>query len=561
MTSVWRARLGLSAALLALGACQAPAPRMSQPQPQPLRLQLIALNDFHGFIEPPSTPTRLPGGAPDAPELVVPTGGAAWLSGMVHQLKRENPASVVVAAGDLFGASPLISSLLKNEPAVIALNDAGLQFSSVGNHEFDRGVPELQRLAAMAQFQYLAANVIVRDKGTPLFPAWARARVRMPRGRAVEVAFIGAVLRDTPSLVGGNATAPLEFRDEAESVNAAVREIRAAGIETIVVLIHEGGFVSSARFDDAGCPGFRGPILDIVSRIDPAVDVVITGHTHRTYVCRHAGRLVTSAGNEGRFVTDIDLAIDPATRDVVDSTARQLPVINNTRPNPLADRYPEAPIDQALAARVAAWRAQVAPLAERSVGRLNGELTRRPNAAGETTLGQLIADAYLESTAPPDHGGAQIAFVNNGGLRADLIPRNGSVTHSDVAAVHPFGNVLVTLSLTGRQIDQVLETQWMNAGTLLQVSRGFSYRWSASAPPGERIAPGDLRLNGVPLQPDAVYRVTVNDFLVGGGDGYALLQQGTDRVVGEGDIDVLEQYLSAPTPREAPAGGRVERLP
>ncbi len=544
------------ASLLALAACHAPAPR----DPGPLHLQLIAINDFHGHLEPPATPTRLPGPAPDAAELVVPTGGAAWLSGLVHQLKRDNPASVVVAAGDLFGASPLISSLLRNEPAVQALDEVGLQFSSVGNHEFDRGVPELQRLASLAHFQYLAANVVVRETGRTLFPAWRRARVPVAGHGKVEVAFIGAVLHDTPSLVGGNATAPLEFRDEVSSINAAVREIRVAGIETIVVLIHEGGFVSAARFDDPGCPGFRGPILDIVSGLDPAVDVVITGHTHRTYICRHAGRLVTSAGNEGRFVTDIDLAIDPSTRDVVHSEARLLPVINDTRPNPLAARYPVSPVDPVLARRVARWHDQVAPLAGRRVGTLPGELTRRPNAAGETTLGQLVADAQLEATAAADRGGAQIALVNNGSLRADVVPRNGGVTHADAAAVHPFGNVLVTVSLTGQQIDQLLETQWINAGSLLQVSRGFTYRWSASAPPGQRIAPGDLRLNGVPLQPDATYRVTVNDFLVGGGDGYAVLQQSTDRRVGEGDVEVLERYLTA-GPREVPAGGRVERLP
>lgn len=545
------------AMLLGLAGCRSQSPAVTAP----IHVRLLAFNDFHGNVEPPATPTRLPAGADSAPDLLLPTGGAAWLSGLVHELRSQNPATVVVAAGDLVGASPLLSALLKHEPSIAALNQIGLQYSSVGNHEFDRGVAELQRLAGLAKFSYLAANVIVRSTGTTLFPAWARARVRVADGRELDIAFVGAVLRGTPSLVNANATAPLEFRDEADSINAAVRQIRTAGIETIVVLIHEGGFVSSARFDEPGCPEFRGPILAIVERLDPAVDVVVSGHTHRTYVCRHAGRLVTSAGNEGRFLTDIDLNIDPVTKDVVHSEARQLPVINDTRPNPLAAQYPLSPVDRSLADRVARWHNDVAPLAERRVGNLTGELTRRPNAAGETTLGELVADAQLEATAAPGRGAAQIAFVNNGGLRADLIPKDGKVTHADVFAVHPFGNVLVTLSLTGLQIEQLLEAQWFNAGSLLQVSRGFSYRWSASVMPGDRIAPADIRLNGTSLQPNGVYRVTVNDFLVGGGDGYTVLQQGTDPLTGDIDVDVLERYLGSSVSRVAPAGGRVERLP
>ena len=543
--------------LLGLAGCQSSPPAAGLP----VHLQLLAFNDFHGNVEPPLTPTRLPADAVGAPELQLPTGGAAWLSGLVHALRKENPATVVVAAGDLIGASPLLTALLKQEPAIEALNQVGLQYSSVGNHEFDRGVAELQRMASLAKFRYLAANVIVRSTGATLFPAWARAHVRVAGGQFVDVAFVGAVLHDTPSIVSGNAVAPLEFRDEAESINAAVREIRAAGIETIIVLIHEGGFVSTARFDEPGCPEFRGAILSIVERLDPAVDVVISGHTHRTYICQHAGRLVTSAGNEGRFLTAIDLSIDPSTKDVVQSAARQLPVINDTRPNPLSAQYPQSPPDRTLGERIARWHASVATLSERRVGHLEGELTRRPNAAGETSLGQLVADAQLEATAAPDHGAAQIAFVNNGGLRADLVPKDGGVTHADVFAVHPFGNVLVTVSLTGRQIDQLLETQWTHAGSLLQVSNGFSYRWSASAMPGERVAMGDIRLHGVPLQPDAVYRVTLNDFLVNGGDGYTVLQDSTERLTGDIDVDMLERYLVAHVVRSTPAGGRIERVP
>ncbi len=253
--------------LCLLAACATPAPRITGDEP--IRIELIAFNDFHGHLDPPGTPTRVPGDQAGAPDALLSTGGVAWFAGAVAALRREHPVSVVVAAGDLIGGSPLTSSLLKHEPSIDALGAAGLEFTSVGNHEFDRGVVELQRLAQRAGFKYLAANVRVKATGKLLFPAWARKRVAIPGRGGIDIAFIGAVLRTTPELVGREATAGLEFLDEAESVNRAVAEIRAAGIETIVLLIHEGGFTSSTRFDDATCPDFRGPILDIVDKLDP----------------------------------------------------------------------------------------------------------------------------------------------------------------------------------------------------------------------------------------------------------------------------------------------------
>ncbi len=545
--------------LCLLAGCAAPAPRITGSAP--VTIGLIAFNDFHGHLDPPGSATRVPAATAGAPDLQLPTGGVAWLAGTVQALRRGYPASVVVAAGDLIGGSPLTSSLLKHEPSIDALGAAGLEFTSVGNHEFDRGVAELQRLAGRASFRYLAANVRVKATGALLFPAWARKRVVIPGRGSIDIAFIGAVLRSTPELVNAQAVAGLEFLDEVESVNQVVGAIRAAGIETIVLLIHEGGFTSSTRFDDASCPDFQGPILGIVDRLDPAIDLVVSGHTHRTYICRRNGRLVTSAGQEGRFLTDIALTIDPVTHDLQAAQARQLPVINDTRPNPLAAEYPGAPADAVLRAQVVGWDALVATQARRSLGRVAVPLTRRPDAAGETTLGDVVADAQLQATAAPDKGGAQIAFVNNGGLRADLSAPDGEVSYASAFNVHPFGNILVTLTLSGAQIDTALETQWQGAGSLLQVSGGLKFRWHAGAPAGGKIAPGDILLDGKPLAPDGLYRVTVSDFLAGGGDGYAVLKQGRDRLNGPPDLEALERYLETHSPVAPPATGRITKLP
>jgi 5'-nucleotidase len=270
---------------------------------------------------------------------------------------------------------------------------------------------------------------------------------------------------------------------------------------------------------------------------------------------------VTSAGLEGRFLTDIDLTVDLATGDVRDAQARQLAVVNDSRPNPLPAQFPTTVPDQRLLARVAGWVEAVAPLANRPVGAVAVPLTRRQDGNGETALGDMVADGQLAITAAPQSGGAQMAIVNNGSLRNDLAPADGRVSYEQAFGVHPFGNYLVTLSLTGREIDTLLETQWQGAGSLLQVSSGLQFRWSASKPPGERIAPGDILLRGQPLQPDTLYRVTVTDFLAGGGDGYVVLKEGRDRVVGPLDVEALERYLGRQSPIALPAAGRITKLP
>ncbi len=504
-------------------------------QAGPVQLRVLAFNDFHGHLRPP------PGGLRSAGQaLPVPAGGAAYLASAVTELTRGREHHIVVGAGDLIGASPLLSALLHDEPTVEALGLIGLAVSAVGNHEFDRGAAELLRLQGRARFQYLAAGTVHRHSGQPLLPPYA-----VHHFDGLPVAFIGLTLKNTPRLVVPSGVAGLVFRDEVQTVNALVPELRAQGVEAIVVLIHQGGSTEGGPNE---CPGLAGPIVRIVEQFHPAVDLVVSGHTHRAYVCQVAGRTLTSAGQHGTLLTAIDLTLDRATRDVVAVRAENHVVHHGRRPDPR------------LEALMAAAEQQVQPLARRVVGRLAGPLTRTPGPSGESPLGQVVADAQLAATRA---AGAQLALMNPGGLRQSLVPDGeGRVRYEDLFAVQPFANHLVTMTLSGAQILALLEQQWHGPATarLLQVSEGFAYRWDAAAPPGRRVLPGSVRLLGRPLDLQADYRVTVNNFLAEGGDRFDVLRQGRDLQAGTLDIQALQDWLQR-NPGLAPAARpRIERV-
>ena len=536
--------------LLVLVAC-AGSPPAPQQATGPVHIQLLALNDFHGNLEPPSGTVRLADGT-------VPAGGGAWLAAHVARLRAEQPdTTLVVGAGDLIGASPLASALTHDEPTITLMDALGLDVSSVGNHEFDEGADELLRLQRGgcraddaeckspgfrgARFTYLAANVFDRS-GKTLFPATALRKV----GGAT-IGFVGVVLRETPTVVTPTGVAGLTFGDEADAVNAAVPQLRQAGADAVVVLIHQGGAQAPGSPPDE-CRGFSGPLVDIAQRFR-GVDVIVSGHLHQTYVCPElAGMLATSAGAYGRFLTRIELDLDPAQHRVLSRTATQVPVTHDLAP----DARAKAIVDRAIA--------DAAPLANRKVGRLAVTLSRSPNEAGESTLGNAVADAHLAATRK---NGAGIAFTNPGGLRSDL--HGGDVTYAQAFAAQPFGNTLVTFSLTGAQLASALEQQWLGARPrILQPSSNVAYTWSAAASPGSKVVPGSLKIDGRVLAPDARVRVTVNSFLADGGDGFVVFGQGTDRVGGMPDLEALVDYLR-PTldgpPLAKPAVGRITRMP
>jgi 5'-nucleotidase len=510
---------------------------------EPVQVKILAINDFHGNLLPSSGGIRIQDPADPKKRVVVPAGGAEHLATAVQQLRAANPNHVFVAAGDLIGASPLLSALFHDEPTIEALSLMGLEASAVGNHEFDKGATELLRMQnggcaadgckgpqtfKGAQFSYLAASTIDTRSGKTLFPAY---HVKTFQG--IPVAFIGLTLKDTPSIVVPAGVEGLSFRDEAQTVNALVPELRAKGIEAIVVLIHEGG-VPTGDYNE--CPGISGPIVDIVKHFDKAVDVVISGHTHRAYNCRIDGRLVTSGDKYGTVVTQIDLVLDPKTGDVTSAKADNTIV-----------RTASFAKDPQQTALIATYEKLARPLAQRVVGRLGAELPRDSNPAGESALGQVIADAQLAATRD---AGAQLALMNPGGIRAALpMPADGQLRYENLFSVQPFYNNLVTMTLTGAELMQVLEQQWAGqpgaAGRVMQVSQGFSYSWDASKPAGQRVVPGSVMLDGRPVTPETNVRVTVNSFVASGGDNFTVLKQGRDRRTGMMDVDALEAYVKA----------------
>jgi 5'-nucleotidase len=529
-------------------------------QTAPVELRILAINDFHGYLQPPPGGIRITDPADKTKKITVPAGGAEHMATLVRQLREQTRNTVFVAAGDLIGASPFLSAMFHDEPTIESLSMMGLDVASVGNHEFDEGKDELLRMQnggchptdkcqgphpfLGAKFRYLAASTVDKGTGKTILPPY-----EIKTFDGIPVAFIGLTLKGTPNLVSPVSVAGLEFKDEAETVNALVPELKAQGIEAIVVLIHEGGFPAG---DYNECPGISGPIVDIVRKFDRAVDVVVSGHTHQAYVCEIDGRLVTSGDKYGTIVTAIDLKLDPATRDVVSARADNVIVRTGVYAN-----------DPEQTALLAAYDKLAAPIAGRPAGSVTETLSRTPNSAGESTLGDIVADAQLAATSADARGGAVIAFTNPGGVRTDIARKEeGAVTYADVFASQPFRNQLVTLTLTGMQIKNMLEQQWLDPKRprILQVSKGFSYAWDDAKPSGDRIIADRISLNGQRIDPAASYRVTVNNFLAVGGDGFTVLKEGVAPQFGIYDVDALYGYFQANSPVSPGPPDRIIRL-
>jgi len=557
-------RFAAALAALALASCAAhvaPPARVGQ---APIEVQILGINDFHGNIETPPEPQAIT--QADGTVLKARVGGAAHLASALEKARRGRPNSITVAAGDLIGASPLASAYFLDEPTIDAMNLLGLSLASVGNHEFDKGSAELLRMQnggcgknttrmpcrlerfGGARFEYLAANVL-RGDGTSLFPSSAIRQVG-----PIRIGFIGETLRETGTLVSPAGVAGLHFTDEAATANALVPKLKVAGADAIVLLIHQGGKVPDT-FEEQGCNGFTGDILPILDKLDPAITTVISGHTHNAYVCtlRRGGatRLLTSAGKYGYLYTDVRLSFDAATHRLLGARAVNAPVTGAAGADPkvaaLVDRY-------ASAAR---------PAAERVVGHLAGPANKTLEN-GESPVADLIADAQLAATKTPARGAADLSFINTGGARTDLVPRaDGSVTYGQIFALEPFGNTLVVRTLTGRQLKALLEQQFdeangrgaLRASTLVP-SAGFHFAFDLSRGKGDRITA--MTLNGKPIDPDGHYRVTVNNFLASGGDGYSVLTEGTDTFDAGLDLDALETWLATNPPM--PTVGRIRDL-
>lgn len=547
-------------------------------------IQLLAINDFHGNLEPPQGSSgTIPQLNPDGTTTAIPAGGVEYLATALKTIREGNPNSLTVAAGDLIGASPLLSAAFHDEPTALALNKLGVQVSAVGNHEFDEGKAELLRFQKGGcrtddgcydpdqpyqglDFPYLAANVIDDRTHLPILPpVW----IKYVNGALV--GFIGMTLEGTPNIVTAAGVAGLTFKDEVETANAYAKLLKFIGINAIVTLIHEGGIPTNGAYNnncDTPSPGagISGAIVDIAKNLDPAIDLVVSGHTHSPYVCTindPAGqpRLVTSASSFGRLFTEIKGTYNKLTRDFVRSsfTAHNVVVARTVAK------------DAEMTALIDKYKVLIAPIANKVIGYIGGDIPGRGSTAPESPLGDLIADAQLASTSSPSTGGAVVAFMNPGGIRSDLqyaqsgTEGNGVVTYAEAFAVQPFNNVLTTLTLTGQQILTLLQQQYSGANAttnrVLQVSAGFAYTVDRSQTGAAKIVANSVTLNGAPLDLAASYRVTVNNFLAGGGDGFSVLTAGTAPLVGELDIDSFETYLtansSAATPYPVPPANRI----
>jgi 5'-nucleotidase len=574
-----------------------------------VNVQLLAINDFHGNLEPPSGSSGLVG--------TTPAGGAEYLATHLKNDIAANPNSLVIAAGDLIGASPLLSALFHDEPTIESLNLMDMTVSSVGNHEFDEGAQELLRMQkggchptdkcqdgdgfAGAKFAYLSANVLKlptaaekaavtkyntgqkaklkahktlcakqanKRKATckrafaiKLKPAPVAAPLLPPTSvktvGGVKIGFIGETLKETPTIVTPTGVAGLQFLDEATVANRYAAELKKQGVNTIVLLLHQGGQQNPAA-DPNGCVNFSGDLVPIIDRLSADIDVVASAHTHQFYNCTINGKLVTSASSFGRMITRINLSIDSTTGKVVAKNAD-----NQTVTQTVAKDAPQT-------ALIAKYKGLSAAQANKVVGSISADITRSTTTAGESALGDVIADSQLEATKAPNKGGAVVAFMNPGGVRADLTANNqtggeqpGQITYAEAFTVQPFSNVLSVVTLTGDQIRRVLEQQFDNPSAgqdrILQVSNGFTYSYDRTKPAGSRVDASSIKINGTTVVAATQYRVAMNNFLQAGGDNFTVFKEGTNVLGGDIDLDAFVAYLTAKAPVAPGPRNRITR--
>jgi len=556
-------------------AAQENAQAQAKPKPTHSQIQLLAINDFHGNLEPPSGSSGNINGTP--------AGGAVYLATHLKQLRAAAAAkgqdSVTVAAGDLIGASPLLSAAFHDEPTVEALNGMGLAAASVGNHEFDEGWHELLRMQTGgclpdgdgqnnqnscpdaahpfegAKYKYLSANVFFENTRKTLFAPYTIKTFKDGK----KVGFIGMTLENTPNIVTKSGVEGLTFKDEVDTANALVPELKKKGVESIVVLLHEGGFPADPKAYDS-CPGISGPIVDINAGLDPEIDAIISGHTHQGYNCSLPDkdknpRFVTSASSFGRLVTEVRLSIDNATGDV--------DRLNTMANNQIVTR--DVVPDTKTANLIAKYKTLVAPIENKVIGHLTTESVVRTNDDSlESPLGNLIADAQLADPSVVTGGKTPVvAFMNPGGIRADLLSTNGEVTFGKAFTVQPFNNFLVSMDMTGTQIKALLEQQFSGVNgpeapkfKVLQVA-GITYTWNPAAPAGSKVVADSIKIAGQPLVDATTYRIVTNNFLSDGGDGFPAFTTATNKFFGGLDIDAFANYLTAHDPYTPVATDRI----
>ena len=563
--------LAMVAALLAIGA--APVQAHGRPahhgpkRPPTVDLRMIGINDLHGNLEPPAGSS---GRVAMADGSTVDAGGVAYLATHLKALRSAAPHSLFLSAGDNIGASPLTSALFHDEPTIDVLNAMHLDASVVGNHELDEGYPELQRIQRGgchptdgcqfdaryrgARFPFLGANITFDDGRPAVLPFTVKVEGGIPVG------IIGITLHDLPSVVTPSAIAGLKFGDEVQAIDRTSALLQRFGVRAQVVLMHQGADIEGPEGpNDCNLNPAAEPALTIARAATPNVDALFTGHSHTQYDCTvqdPAGkpRPVIQGASFGRLLSVVDVKLSRRTRDVIraDTVARNEVVTRTVTPDPTV----QAIVDRAVT--------KSAPLANRAVGSITADLVRAAPSSGEEPIGDVIADAQLAGTAD---AGAQIAITNPGGIRADLVyagssagEGDGVVTYGEAFTVQPFANIMQTITLTGAQLKAVLEQQWQGGVTkVLQISSTLHYSYSASAPEGSKVS--DITVAGAPVDATTSYRVSVNNFLAAGGDGFTVFAQGADLVGGPVDLDAFTAYLTAHPNLSPPPADRVSPIP
>ncbi|MFF1714905.1 bifunctional metallophosphatase/5'-nucleotidase [Streptomyces sp. NPDC058268] len=540
-------------------------------------VQLLSFNDFHGNLQPPAGSSgQVTEKQPDGSEKKIDAGGAEYLATSLRTARKGKPYSVTAAAGDLIGASPLLSGLFHDEPTVEAMNKLGLDVTSVGNHEFDEGAKELARMQKGgchpkdgcfekgkkfkgADYPYLAANVTDEKTDKPILkPYWVW------KHKGVKVGFIGVTLEGTPDIVSADGVKGLKFHDEIETVNKYAKILDKQGVKSIVTLIHEGGAPASQAYnyncDSPGAgDGISGPITTIAKGITPKVDALVTGHTHAAYVCSipdpsGKARMVTSASSFGKLYTDTTLTYDRRTKDIVRTSVKSAKSANHV----VSREQAKAPDMTSLIAR---WDKLAAPVANQPVGFISGDIPGRGATTPEAPLGDLIADAQLAHGKSLDPE-TDLALMNPGGIRSDLVHKasgsegDGAVTYGEGFTVQPFSNTVNLVDLTGAQVITGLKQQvsGSNAASpkILQISDGLTYTLDMTKSGADRVVTDSIKLDGKALDPNATYRVAMNSFLAGGGDGFAELGKGTKPLVGSDDLKAFNEYLTANSSADKP---------
>lgn len=542
-------------------------------------VQLLSFNDFHGNLKPPAGSSgQVTERQADGTEKKIDAGGVEYLATSLRTARKAHPYSVTAAAGDLIGASPLLSGLFHDEPTVQAMNKLDLDVTSVGNHEFDEGAKELARIQnggchpkdgcfekdrrgkdkkfEGADYPYLAANVTDEKTGEPILKPY-----HVWKHKGVKIGFIGVTLEGTPDIVSADGIKGLKFHDEIETVNKYAEILDEQGVKSIVTLIHEGGVPASQTYNyDCDSPaagdGISGPITDIAKGITPKVDALVTGHTHNAYVCTipdPAGkpRMVTSASSYGKLYTDTTLTYDRRTKDIVRTSVKSANHV-------VSREQAKAPDMTSLISR---WDKLAAPIANKAVGYVSADIPGRGATTPESPLGDLIADAQLAHAKSLDPE-ADLALMNPGGIRSDIVHKasgsegDGVVTYGEAFTVQPFSNTVNLVDLTGAQLITALKQQVSGANTdspkILQVSDGFTYTLDLTKTGADRVVAGSVKLNGEALDPQATYRVALNSFLAGGGDGLPELGKGTKPLVGADDLKAFNDYLSANSSADKP---------